>query len=582
MDSEDYYFIGLILGLYPIFYIILKRLFGNSIIFRIAFTFVTVDVEISISCFIIGGMGIEHVFMWGLPMTLACFGLAYWHIYRVVRIPLLDITSDLAKLAEGEVTAVSERDLSRRKDEIGQIQLALKAYGQAVSRTSSFASKIQQGDLSSNYTPLGPEDLLGNSLIEMNQSLSNVILETNKVVRSAAEEGVFELKLKNDQSAGIWHELTDSVNNLLASLIAPVKEVNRVINSLADGDLTGHFMAPGKGEMGNLALNLNSAITQLNRLLEEIQSVSLKLNSHTNTLITSNREMTQSTNEIAITIGQMSEGASQQLEQIDQSSQLADRVMGLSEEISHQSQEIFRMVETGVKKGNDGIENMEDAVDAMNHLLKEAKNAVAVLDSFYDRSRKISGIVLMIQNISQQTNLLSLNASIEAAKAGDSGRGFSVVANQIRQLAAHAKASASEIEGLITSTMDDTENAMKHIRSIEYIGNQSATAVFQASGTFKEMAELSQESLKHSEVIQSNTQSQLAFMRSVADAIEGVVVIAEETATGTDQVAASAAELSAGMTEFNQRFITLGDVSTKLGEQVNRFKLRTTNNYSNS
>lgn len=582
MDSEDYYFIGLILGLYPIFYIILKRLFGNSIIFRIAFTFVTVDVEISISCFIIGGMGIEHVFMWGLPMTLACFGLAYWHIYRVVRTPLLDITSDLTKLAEGEVTAVSQRDLTRRKDEIGQIQLALKAYGQAVSRTSSFASKIQQGDLSSDYTALGPQDQLGNALIEMNRSLSNVILETNEVVRAAAEEGDFELKLKNNQSAGIWHELTVSVNSLLASLTTPIKEVNRIINSLAAGDLSGHSMASGKGEMGNLALNLNTAITQLNTLLEEIQSISTALNSHTNSLITSNQEMTQSTNEIAITIGQMSQGASQQLEQIDQSSQLVERVKRLSEEISHQSQEIFRLLETGVKKGHDGIKNMDEAVDAMNSLLNEAKNAVSVLDAFYDRSRKISGIVLMIQNISQQTNLLSLNASIEAAKAGDAGRGFSVVASQIRQLAAHAKTSASEIEGLISEIMNDTENVLKNIRSIEHIGDESATAVFQASGTFNEMAQLSQESLKHSKVIQSNTQSQLEKMRSVSNAIEGVVVIAEETATGTDQVAASAAELSAGMTEFNQRFATLGDVSTQLGKQVNQFKLKTSKKYSNS
>ena len=85
MDSEDYYFIGLILGLYPIFYFILKRLFGNSIIFRIAFTFVTVDVEISISCFIIGGMGS----LWGAFFGALILGLL--NSFGVMLVPDFEI-----------------------------------------------------------------------------------------------------------------------------------------------------------------------------------------------------------------------------------------------------------------------------------------------------------------------------------------------------------------------------------------------------------------------------------------------------------------------------------------------------------
>lgn len=572
MDSEDYYFIVLILGLYPIFYIILRWLFGNSIIFRIAFTFVTVDIEIAISCFIIGGMGIEHVFMWGLPLTLVCFGLSYWHIYRVVRLPLLDITSDISRLAGGEVISFSERKPTKRKDEIGQIQLALKEYGQAVSRTADFASKVQQGVLSANYEPLGPNDLLGNSLIEMNRRLAEVILEANKIVKSAAEEGVFDLALST-KSQGAWRELTDSVNSLLTSLLVPIREINRVIDSLAVGDLTHHFLVPSQGEMGNLATNLNTAIDKLNILIEEIRSASFHLSTNTETLVESNLEMTHNTNEIALTIGQMSEGARHQLEQIDQSSKLVEHVMELSEEISSQSQEIFQFAQLGAREGSNGLKNMDEAVETMKTLLHEAKNAVAVLDKFHDRSRRISGIVNLIQNISQQTNLLSLNASIEAAKAGDAGRGFTVVANQIRQLASHTKISAAEIEVLISEVMSDTESVLMHIQSIERIGNTSATSVFQASGTFNQMAQLSNQSLTHTSTIQSNSQSQLEKMRAVVDAIDGIVVIAEETATGTDQVAASASELSAGMTEFHQRFTALGSVSEQLKTQVNQFKL---------
>ncbi len=573
MDSEDYYFIVLILGLYPIFYIILRWLFGNSIIFRIAFTFVTVDIEISISCFIIGGMGIEHVFLWGLPLTLVCFGLAYWHIYKTVRIPLLDITSDISRLTDGEVGVVSERELSMRKDEIGQIQVALKEYGQAVSRTADFASKVQRGVLSVDYDPLGPADLLGNSLIEMNKSLTEVISETNKIVKSAAEEGVFDLVLSTEKSQGAWRELTDSVNSLLASLVVPIREINRVIDSIAVGDLTRHFLIPSQGEMGNLATNLNTAIDKLNGLIEETRSISFYLSTNTETLVESNLEMTNNTNEIALTIGQMSEGARHQLEQIDQSSRLVERVMELSEEISSQSREIFQFAQLGAKEGKDGLKNMDAAVEAMNTLLREAKDAVALLDKFHDRSTRISDIVNLIQSISQQTNLLSLNASIEAARAGEAGRGFTVVADQIRQLAANTKVSAAEIEVLVTEVMNDTESVLMHIRSIERIGNTSATSVYQASGIFNQMAQLSNQSLTHTSSIQSNSQSQLDKMRTVVNAIEGVVVIAEETATGTDQVAASASELSAGMTDFHQRFTELGSVSEQLKKQVNQFKL---------
>lgn len=577
MDSEDYYFILLILGLYPLFYLLLRKLFGNSIIFRIAFTFITVDVEISIGCFIIGGLGIEHVFIWGLPLTLVCFTIAYWHIYKTVRLPLLDITSDLEKLSGGEVGAVAARELVNRKDEIGAIQTVLKDYSLAIERTANFASNIHQGELTSQYQPLGRGDLLGNSLLDMNQGLAEVISETNRIVKYAAEDGILDLALPEEKSNGAWRELSSSVNNLLSSILIPMREINRVIASLASGDLTAKYALQSQGEMGKLTSNLNFALAKLNNLMIEIKSISSYLSVSMSDMLIANDEMTQNTQEIASTISQMSEGARHQLQRIDKSSELVEHVSRLSGEIRKESGTIVELASQGASQGEKGLRSMDSAVEAMQSLVREAQNAREVINGFQVRSIKISDILQLITSISKQTNLLSLNAAIEASRAGEAGRGFSVVADEIRKLAFNTKESAAEIEALIAEVTNDTTMVSNRIQSIEKIGNQSATAVFQASEMFGEMSELSNKSLELSKSILVRSQSQTVKMQEAVGAIEGIVVIAEETATGTDQVAASAVELSTGMQGFNHKFSVLGDKSEQLQVQLKQFNLQDSN-----
>ncbi len=576
LDTEDLYFALLIIFLlYPLFYLVLKRIFKDSLLFRIAFTFITVDIEISIACFIIGGIGIEHVFIWGLPLTVICFVFAYVHIYRTIRRPLLAITQDISTLSAGAIPELKQSG-RQRKDEIGAIQKALEDYARNVSDTAAFASSIKKGDLGVKYQPLSDQDLLGNSLVAMSRTLEGVISETRQVVGEAAQEGKLKMSLTTQGKEGAWGDLMRTVNKLLNSLLVPINEINEVVNALAQGDLTRTYTLASKGEMALLSENLNTAIESLNDQLALVKENAAFLSERTSIMFHTNQEMTQSTSEIASVIAQMSKGAQEQVLRVDKSSAMVESTLQSSREIEQQAGAINGYARNGVEKGHEGTQRMEKTLDRIALLEQQARTAGESIKTLQSRSAKISNILRLISHISQQTNLLALNAAIEAAKAGEVGKGFSVVADEIRKLAENTRHSTKEIDVLINDIRQDNDTLSEIILAIIHGGRESAVAAENAAETFRQMSTLAGDTYQSSVAIVGSSQSQLADMEAVVSLIEGIVVIAEETASGTEQAAASAGELSAGMQGFNQSFQDLSDLSSHLESGINKFQLEPT------
>ncbi len=459
------------------------------------------------------------------------------------------------------------------KDELGEIAQSVNVLLEELRKKADFSRKIGEGDLNADFEIAGENDVLGASLIMMRNNLRTVIDETNEVVRHAEGEGDLSSRMNPSDKMGAWKELSESINNLLGSVSKPFVVLNEMANRMAEGDLTVRYTEEAKGDILNLAENLNKALTNLDELLDGIVKNANIIGDSSMEMLSASEEMNTNTGEIASAIAEMSSGAQNQVSKVDESSNLVENIQRAATVMSNQAEEINAAAHNVSESSEKGLKMVNKVGFSMKDIKAFANDTDKSIQVLTERSKEITRVLGIITDIASQTNLLALNAAIEAAQAGDAGRGFAVVAEEIRKLAEDSRSSAREIEKLITDVQNDTAAAAKVIEVMNESILGGETASNDASEAFREIASSSNQNLEISKQILDATKEQMDSIKNVVTITEGIVVIAEETAAGTEQVASSATELSAGMESYTQRSEEVTEIARMLKEKVGMFKL---------
>ena len=404
-------------------------------------------------------------------------------------------------------------------------------------------------------------------------NLNQAIEETQYVVTEAVESGNFSERIDTRSKTGAWKDLGDSINQLFETIIIPFNEINKIVNHLASGDLTQRFDSSSKGEIEQLAKNLNAAMENLSDLLQDVgKSIDIIGDSSEDMFITS-QEMNFSTNEIASAISEMSTGAAEQVTKVDESSNLIEDILRSSQEMGEQAESINETAKTGVTKSEAGMESINKLDEGMKDIMDSSEETTQAISELTHRSKEISAVIRIIKDIASQTNLLALNAAIEAAQAGDAGRGFAVVAEEIRKLAEDSKKSAGDIETLINGVQKYTSATAERISQMNKNIKEGEEATQYSLEAFREIAGHYSETLEKSKLIVTATKNQKDGVTDVVKIINNVVIIAEETAAGTEEIASSSSELSAGMSNFTERTKVVSGIVQELKEKMTRFKM---------
>lgn len=459
------------------------------------------------------------------------------------------------------------------KDELGEIAQSVNVLLEELRKKAEFSRKIGEGNLNADFEIAGENDVLGASLIMMRNNLRSVIDETNEVVRHAEGEGDLSSRMNPADKMGAWKELSESINNLLGSVSKPFAVLNEMANRMAEGDLTVRYTEEAKGDILNLAENLNKALTNLDELLDGIVKNANIIGDSSMEMLSASEEMNTNTGEIASAIAEMSSGAQNQVSKVDESSNLVENIQRAATVMSNQAEEINVAAHNVSESSEKGLKMVNKVGFSMKDIKAFANDTDKSIQVLTERSKEITRVLGIITDIASQTNLLALNAAIEAAQAGDAGRGFAVVAEEIRKLAEDSRSSAREIEKLITDVQNDTAAAAKVIEVMNESILGGETASNDASEAFREIASSSNQNLEISKQILDATKEQMDSIKNVVSITEGIVVIAEETAAGTEQVASSATELSAGMESYTQRSEEVTEIARMLKEKVGMFKL---------
>jgi methyl-accepting chemotaxis protein len=313
---------------------------------------------------------------------------------------------------------------------------------------------------------------------------------------------------------------------VLTSIRAPLAEVLNVMNKVADGDLRDKVDVHSEDEIGMLSEGINRLSTQLSGIMTEISNSSQQLSA-----------AAEETSAISL---QSNARIGQQKEQTDMIATAMTEMTATVDEVASSASNTLSEVQDANKEASSGQQIVQNNINTINGLASEIQRAAGVIDKLNEYSTNIGSVLDVIRGIADQTNLLALNAAIEAARAGEQGRGFAVVADEVRTLASKTQESTSEIQEMIERLQSGTQEAVEVMKSSTKEAQNSVTEAAKAGESLSKITRAVNIINDMSSHIASAADEQSTVSREMHENVLSISQAADQTAQGaTENLAAS-------------------------------------------
>ena len=358
-------------------------------------------------------------------------------------------------------------------------------------------------------------------------------------------------------------------------LTRPIERLSTATKEVAAGNLAVEKVElTSKDELAELATSFNTMIDQLQMLVGNVSQSSTFVAASAQQLLASTEQSSKATQQITSSIQEVASGSRLQEEHIlsnhetlEQISTGVDRVANATNEVSTLSEDALKMTERGQLSINNVVKQMEQ----INHSTTDSASRIRLLN---ERSSEIANIVNVITEISDQTNLLALNAAIEAARAGEHGKGFAVVADEVRKLAEQSKQSADDIAALVQEIQHETQHAAT---SMEH-GTKDVAEGIEAVSVVGDGFTKINEAIQHiTNEIMSITQFAEEMSQSstqIVSAMEQISHLSKDASDYSENVAMTSEKQLSTMEEINSASEDLAKRAEKLLEDIQYFKLQ--------
>lgn len=453
--------------------------------------------------------------------------------------------------------------------EIGDVEegvddypLLVKAFETGESQVGELTYSEDYGALVSAYIPIKSDsgELIGILGADLDASLVYSSLQASKIKLIWMTVGIVLLSI-----------LLIFITTM--SLVNPLKHLAKKVELIGKGDLTVTIESNRKDEIGSLTDSFNQMLQELKGMIAVINQSSVTMSGTTSQLLVSANETKGASNEISVIMEQMASQVDTQYKNLDDSAKIIEEVSENINDIAVNSSvvtELSSKTQGEIEVGNQKVNDLVEQMNTISHSVNESSSSIMALLA---HSKDIESIVEIIQGIASQTNLLALNAAIEAARAGEAGKGFAVVADEVRKLAEQSESSTVNIRNIIEKINSDTNVTAEKMKIVLNDVKEGIHSVGETGMVFKNILGAIQEvNVKIQEVTATSEEMSAATEEITASAKE-TANIAEQASTEvrkTVDITLEQERLVLHMTESIEELVTM---SSTMKELTGKFKL---------
>ncbi|MBR3207341.1 MAG: methyl-accepting chemotaxis protein, partial [Bacillus sp. (in: Bacteria)] len=360
---------------------------------------------------------------------------------------------------------------------------------------------------------------------------------------------------------------------IVRSISKRLSNLARFSKKVSEGDLRDKLQIQSDDEIGQVGKGFNTMIDSLRSLIGAVQTSVENVASSSEELTASAGQTSKATEHITLAIEQFSSGNESQNDKVELSSvELEEMNRGLQ----HMNESAESITASSIKStdiAGEGGQLVEKTASQMNVIDQSVKKAANVISALESKSKDITQILGVINGIADQTNLLALNAAIEAARAGESGRGFSVVAEEVRKLAVQSANSAKEIENLIKEIVQDIDVSQEVFTAVNREVQSGLSFTEQTKVSFHNIFDMTKEISNQLQTMNQTVVQLSKGSAHVSEAVREIADVSRESSANIQDIAASAEEQLASMEEISSSSATFSSMAEELRDLISKFKV---------
>lgn len=360
------------------------------------------------------------------------------------------------------------------------------------------------------------------------------------------------------------------INNIV---LKPLREHMKKIEAMSEGDFTKTEDIKGTGQFKRLNEVTNKTMKILSTFAKDLQNDSAHSESISNKLKNQLDTLRKSIDEISESMDFVASGSDQQNHYIAEAKEKINALDDLIITLSKMGDRTNKISESAIEVVSDGRNRMNNSITKIEVIEDESQIVASQMAELKGYSNKISEIIDVISQISEQTNLLALNAAIEASRAGEHGRGFSVVADEIRELAEDSQGSAEKISQLITTIQEKINDTVNSVDETIEAVTQGKSAIKNTESVFDQIVQSMNDTKENIKDIDEYSSIQSKNSNELLEIFNELSTISNQNASYSQEVAAATEEESRMVEELSELSEESNTLSNDLKEKLNKFKV---------